>query len=106
MERIKVFSSNGEMRERLKEGAPQHLMVNGQSICMVLWKGELRAVENKCPHNGESLSKGKINYLGEVICPLHGYRFNLKNGREAGERCRDAETFPVNENDEGVFVGL
>jgi len=106
MEWIKVFSSNGELRERLKEGTPQHLMVNGQSICMVLWKGELRAVENKCPHNGESLSKGKINYLGEVICPLHGYRFNLKNGREAGERCRDAETFPVNENDEGVFVGL
>lgn len=106
MEWIKVFSSSGELRERLKEGTPQHLMVNGQSICMILWKGELRAVENKCPHNGESLSKGKINYLGEVICPLHGYRFNLKNGREAGERCRDAETFPVNENDEGVFVGL
>jgi nitrite reductase/ring-hydroxylating ferredoxin subunit len=37
---------------------------------------------------------------------LHGYRFNLKNGREAGERCRDAEIFPVKENDEGVFVGL
>jgi nitrite reductase/ring-hydroxylating ferredoxin subunit len=37
---------------------------------------------------------------------LHGYRFNLKNGREAGERCRDVETFPVKENDEGVFVGL
>ncbi len=106
MEWIKVFSSNGEMRERLKEGTPQHLMVNSQSICMVLWKGELRAVENKCPHNGESLSKGKMNYLGEVICPLHGYRFNLKNGREAGERCRDAEIFPVKENDEGVFVGL
>jgi nitrite reductase/ring-hydroxylating ferredoxin subunit len=106
MEWIKVFSSSGEMRERLKEGTPQHLMVNGQSICMVLWKGELRAVENKCPHNGESLSKGKINYLGEVICPLHGYRFNLKNGREGDERCRDAETFPVKENDEGVFVGL
>jgi nitrite reductase/ring-hydroxylating ferredoxin subunit len=37
---------------------------------------------------------------------LHGYRFNLKNGREGDERCRDAEIFPVKENDKGVFVGL
>lgn len=106
MEWIKVFSSSGEMRERLKEGTPQHLVVNDQSICMVLWKGELRAVENKCPHNGESLSKGKINYLGEVICPLHGYRFNLKNGREVGERCKDLEVYPVKDEVDGIFVGL
>ncbi|MFM7428983.1 MAG: Rieske (2Fe-2S) protein [Flammeovirgaceae bacterium] len=106
MEWIKVFSSNGEMLERLKEGTPQHLVVNDQSICMVLWKGELRAVENKCPHNGESLSKGKINYLSEVICPLHGYRFNLKNEREVGEGCKDLEMYLVKDEVDGIFVGL
>jgi nitrite reductase/ring-hydroxylating ferredoxin subunit len=106
MEWIKVFSSGGEMHERLKEGTPQQLIVNGQSICLVLIKGELLAVENKCPHNGESLSKGTINYLGEVVCPWHGYRFNLKNGREGNERCRDLEVYPTKENVEGVFVGL
>jgi nitrite reductase/ring-hydroxylating ferredoxin subunit len=106
MEWIKVFSSGRELRERLKEGRPQHLMVNGQSICLVLWKGELRAVENKCPHNGEQLSKGVVNYLGEIVCPWHGHRFNVRTGREAGERSRDLATFPIKENDEGVFLAL
>ncbi|MFM8912883.1 MAG: Rieske (2Fe-2S) protein [Flammeovirgaceae bacterium] len=41
-----------------------------------------------------------------MVCPWHGYRFHLATGREGSERCRDAEIFPVKENDEGVFVGL
>lgn len=106
MEWVKVFSSSAEMCEQLQEGVPRAVSTGSQSVCLVLWRGNLRAIANKCPHNGESLSKGTVNYLGEVICPWHGYRFNLKNGREAVERCRDAETFPVKENDEGVFVGL
>ncbi|MFM7857673.1 MAG: Rieske (2Fe-2S) protein [Flammeovirgaceae bacterium] len=106
MEWVKVFSNGNEMRQRLQEGLPQQATVGGKSICLVVWKGNLKAIENKCPHNGELLSKGKINYWGEVVCPWHGYRFNLTTGREGAERCRDAEIFPVKENDEGVFVGL
>ena len=106
MEWIKVFSNGGDMRERLQEGIPQQATVGGKNICLVLWKGDLRALENKCPHNGEWLSKGTVNFLGEGVCPWHGYRFRLSTGREGNERCRDAEIFPVRENDEGFFVGL
>ncbi|MFM8741551.1 MAG: Rieske (2Fe-2S) protein [Cytophagales bacterium] len=106
MEWVKIFSSSAEMLEQMHEGVPRAVSTASQSICLGLGRGLLKVIANKCPHNGESLSKGTVNYLGEVICPWHGYRFNLKNGREAVERCRDAETFPVKENDEGVFVGL
>ncbi len=106
MEWVKVFSSSAEMREQLQEGVPRTVSTERQSICLVMWKGNLKAIANKCPHNGESLSKGKVNYWGELVCPWHGYRFHLTTGREGDERCRDAEIFPVKENDEGVFVGL
>jgi nitrite reductase/ring-hydroxylating ferredoxin subunit len=106
MEWVKVFSSGREARERLKENVPQLLHVGEVSICLVLRESVIHAIENKCSHNGESLCKGKINYLGEVVCPWHGHRFNLKTGRECAERSRDLQIYPVMENDKGIFVGL
>jgi nitrite reductase/ring-hydroxylating ferredoxin subunit len=47
-----------------------------------------------------------VNYLGDVICPWHGYRFNLKTGREANEQAKDLITYPVKEEEEGVFIGM
>jgi 3-phenylpropionate/trans-cinnamate dioxygenase ferredoxin subunit len=106
MEWIKLFSSVEEAHQRLQENSPQLLVVNGISICLVRRGNYFFAVENKCSHNGESLSKGAVNFLGEVVCPWHGYRFNLKTGRESGERSRDLITYPVKQTEEGVFIAF
>jgi nitrite reductase/ring-hydroxylating ferredoxin subunit len=106
MEWIKVFSSGEEARKRLRENIPQLLVIRGQSLCLVMRNNSFFAVGNKCTHNEESLSKGVVNFLGEIVCPWHGYRFNLKTGRECEERSRDLQTYPVKENEEGIFVGL
>ena len=106
MEWIRVFSSVEEAHQRLRENIPQLLVVRGISICLVRRANGLFAIENKCSHNGESLSKGSINFLGEVICPWHGYRFDLKTGRESGERSHDLVIYPIKQNEEGVFIAL
>jgi nitrite reductase/ring-hydroxylating ferredoxin subunit len=106
MEWIKIFSSSEETRQRLKEKIPQLLIVRGQSICLVMRDDSYFAAENKCTHNGESLSKGVVNFMGEIVCPWHGYRFNLKTGRECAERSRDLLIYPMKENEEGVFIAL
>jgi 3-phenylpropionate/trans-cinnamate dioxygenase ferredoxin subunit len=64
------------------------------------------AVSDKCSHNGESLSKGLVNFAGEVVCPWHGHQFNLKTGREYQERSADVVTFPIREDDDGLYIGL
>jgi nitrite reductase/ring-hydroxylating ferredoxin subunit len=94
------------MESALSEGRPRLLIVQGKRICMVRRQQTLYAVEDKCPHNGESLSKGIVNYLGEIICPWHGQRFSLKTGRECEERSRDLITYPVKTEAEGVYIGL
>ncbi len=106
MEWVKVFDSTGAARAIVTPGRPQLLVVHGRRICLVLIGDRLLAVQDKCSHNGESLSKGTVNFLGEIICPWHGYRFNLKTGRESDERSHDLETFPVREETDGVFLGL
>ncbi|MBI3221039.1 MAG: Rieske 2Fe-2S domain-containing protein [Bacteroidetes bacterium] len=106
MEWIKIFESKEELQSKLRESAPYRIDVKGQAICIVLRQNVLHAFENKCSHNGEALHKGSINYLGEIVCPWHGYRFNIKTGRECAERCQDLETFPVKETEEGLFIAV
>ncbi len=106
MDWIKIFPSIDEMKKVVFPQQPRLLVVRGKRICLVRLDHELLAVEDSCPHNGESLSKGAVNYLGEVVCPWHGQRFNLKTGRECAERSRDLVTYPIRQDTEGVFIAL
>ena len=48
--------------------------------------GRLFATQNRCPHRQGPLSEGVVGN-GQVICPLHGHKFNLQDGAgsEPGE---------------------
>ncbi|MBS1558188.1 MAG: Rieske 2Fe-2S domain-containing protein [Bacteroidetes bacterium] len=104
MDWIKIFDNRQEAIEKLR--TPCLLVIRGRRICLAIFNKNIFAVQDKCTHNGESLCKGKINYLGEVVCPLHQYRFDLKTGREGEQRSADLECFPVQENEEGIFIGM
>jgi 3-phenylpropionate/trans-cinnamate dioxygenase ferredoxin subunit len=106
MEWVKVFSSETEARQSIAVDKPQLLVLYGVRICLVLHNNKFFAVQDACSHNGESLSKGQINYLGEVVCPLHNYQFDLQNGRECSARSRDLKTYPVKVDESGFFVGI
>ena len=106
MEWIKIFSSDSEAKERVAADQTQLLIIRGVRICLARYGDNFFAVQDACSHNGESLSKGKINYLGEVICPWHGYRFELKSGRACDSSCRDLKTYPVKTDESGFFIGL
>ena len=106
MEWVKILPSGNDAREKLQENKPQLLIVHGKRICLVKRDNQFFAVSDKCSHNGESLSKGKVNFADEVVCPLHGHQFNLKTGREYQERSADLVTFPIREEDDGLYIGL
>ncbi len=94
------------MEAELVVNRPRLLLAGGKRICLVRTADRLLAVDDTCTHNGESLSKGQVNFLGEVVCPWHGNRFNLVTGRESGERSADLETYPVRIDSEGVYVAV
>ena len=106
MEWVKIFSSEAEAKSRIFPGKPELLIVHGQRICLVLHDEAFHAVQDACTHNGESLSKGQVNYLGEIICPWHNYRFDLKNGRASDSSNRDLRVYPIKSDDSGFFIGI
>jgi nitrite reductase/ring-hydroxylating ferredoxin subunit len=44
--------------------------------------------------------------VGEIVCPWHGYQFNLQSGREWQERSQDLVTFPIREEADGLYIGI
>jgi nitrite reductase/ring-hydroxylating ferredoxin subunit len=106
MEWIKIFSSEAEARQRILPEKPQLLIVKGTRICLALHQNAFHAVQDACTHNGESLSKGRLNYLGEIICPWHGYRFSMESGRACDSSSRDLVTYPIQSDESGFYLGL
>ncbi len=58
------------------------------------------AMDNKCPHQNLPLKGCKISG-GNVVCPWHQYRFDLKTGRGHG---LFLQTYELEENHEGYFL--
>ncbi len=106
MEWIKIFSTRKQAEERIPEDRPQLVIIGQTRICVVRHNQNFAAVQDSCSHNGESLSKGHVNYLGEIICPWHNYCFELNNGREIQGRSGDLKTYPVKADDTGFFIGI
>ena len=104
MDWIEIFENQEVANSALVENQPRLLIVRGKRICIVKRNGKFLAVQNNCTHSGGSLHEGTINFLGEVVCPQHQYQFNLKTGRENGQRSADLECFPIRESEEGVFI--
>ena len=63
----------------LSEGTMKKYQVEDTEILVARIEGRYYAAQNKCPHFGGDLSKGKLE--GSIItCPRHGSQFNVADG--------------------------
>ena len=79
---------------------------NGKTICLSLHDNTIHACTNKCPHAGGTLAEGYLDASGNIVCPLHRYKFSMQNGRNISGEGYYLKTFPVEIRNEGVFVGI
>ncbi len=77
-----------------------------KKICVGRFNEKLFAFVQKCPHAGGWLSDGYIDALGNIVCPLHRYKFDLKNGRNVSGEGYYLKHWPVEVRDDGVWVGM
>ncbi len=82
------------------------LLADGKKICVGKWNNELFAFAPKCPHAGGFFSDGFIDALGNVVCPLHRYKYCMKNGRNVSGEGYYLKHWPVEVREEGVFAGI
>ncbi len=63
--------------------------INGSKVLICRAAGELYAVENRCTHQEAELEGGRIRGCF-ISCPLHGVRFDLRDGTPMGQLTRQA----------------
>ena len=100
----KVADSTEEMN--FQSNSMTEIAVAGKTICVALHKDQLLACTQKCPHAGGILANGFIDAQGNMVCPLHRYKFNLQNGRNTSGEGYFLKTFPVEIRKDGVFIGF
>ena len=80
--------------------------VKGKKICIARFKEEWHAFAYKCPHASGIMSEGYLDAIGNVVCPVHRYKFNLKNGRNTSGEGYYLKIYPVEVRGEAIFVGV
>ena len=53
--------------------------VDGASVAIFRTREGFRAVDDRCPHAGASLSEGTCRE-DVIVCPWHGFRFDARSG--------------------------
>jgi len=61
------------------------------------------AHQAKCPHMLGPLDYGEVDG-GSLVCPWHGYRFSLRDGREAEARCSSLNLARLAQDDDGRLL--
>lgn len=78
--------------------------MDGKTICIARFKDQLFAFAYKCPHASGILSDGFIDALGNIVCPIHRYKYDLKNGRNVSGEGYYLKNWPVEVREDGVYV--
>jgi nitrite reductase (NADH) small subunit len=80
--------------------------VGGKELAIFNVNGRFLTIDNRCPHKGGPLSDGIVAGT-TVVCPLHGWRYDLESGlaaRAPAPAC--VATFPTRVENGIVFVDV
>ena len=89
----------------LEAGKGMVVVVNGTRIALFNCGGTFYAIRNTCPHMGGDLGEGLL--AGDIVtCPWHGWRFNIKTGKNPESEVVGVRTFEVKIEGEDIFIGV
>lgn len=77
----KRFKTVANLNE-LEEGQGRRVVIDDRPIALFKTGNEIHAIDHRCPHQGGPLANGFVHQC-RVTCPLHGWVFDLRTGRES-----------------------
>jgi nitrite reductase/ring-hydroxylating ferredoxin subunit len=88
------------------EGKGVEVVVGSRRIAVYRVRGELFALKNICPHQGDSLHRLPPE-AGAAVCIGHGWRFDLRTGRcIRGEPAARVAVYPVKVENDTVLIDV
>ncbi|MEO8232159.1 MAG: nitrite reductase (NAD(P)H) small subunit [Ignavibacteriota bacterium] len=87
----------------LKERQGKRFLINDVEIAVFKVENEIYAVDNICPHQHSANIYDGFLEDGCVVCPAHGWIFNLKTGKQP-TGAKGLDTYPTKIIDGEVFA--
>ena len=99
-----VFVSSVKESE-IKEGQMRAVRVKGKPILLVRVGGEVFGISNRCPHMGCTFEGGILrDYL--VMCPCHGWKFDIRNGQYIENKQTTLQTYRCKIENRKIFIEI
>ena len=93
-------------RADLAEGDVKGVVIAGKEIALYDLDGTLYATDDICTHAYARLSDGWLD-RGEIECPLHAGRFDIKSGKATAPPCtEDLKTYPIRRVGDEIQIKL
>lgn len=87
----------------LRESEGKKFFINDTEIALFKIDNEVFALSNRCPHQQSAMIYDGFIEEGCVVCPVHGWMFNLKTGRlPTGQK--GLTSYAVRVENDKVFV--
>lgn len=94
----KVCSNN-----ELKEKIGKRFFIDDVEIALFKVDGQIYALNNVCPHQKTHLMHEGFIEEGKVVCPVHGWKFELATGNLAPER-KGLDCYDVKVIGDNIYV--
>ncbi|GAB3381267.1 Rieske (2Fe-2S) protein [Spongiibacter taiwanensis] len=93
----------------LYDGYCKVFKVDSHDMMLLQLDGQRYLIESRCPHREHPLTRADVQDM-TLICPLHGYRFDLASGAlryHSEEPCRGLKLYELvyRDNEVGVMLG-
>ena len=105
-----MISKNNWTRVTAAENIPplegRSVQIGGREVAIFNLKNRFVTIDNQCPHKGGPLCDGIVSGT-TVVCPLHGWRFDLDTGLAVRAALpASVATFPTRVEDGIVLVDI
>jgi len=86
-------------------GQGRVVQAGAKSLALFNVEGVFHAIDNTCPHRGGPLGDGDLEGC-LVICPWHGWRWDVTTGANANNPSVKIACFPTRVESGDVYVDL
>ncbi|EAZ82123.1 Rieske (2Fe-2S) protein [Algoriphagus machipongonensis] len=106
MKKFTLGNSKEQVLNMIPKQSIKKVLVGEHKIALLRIEDNFHAFQASCPHRGASLLEGTFNQRGEIICPLHHYRFDLNTGDVKAGSCGDLEIYRTELKENGLEIIL
>ena len=89
----------------LAEGQAVEIVFQGEPIAVYRHQNALYAIDGICMHQGGPLARGQL-VDGTVVCPWHGWKYELATGNHALTCKPMLKTYKIKESDGAIEIDL